>query len=92
MAVKTKPRPNLIKKLLTNDQKKPPVILQDQPPKNTAVRFTAYGLFKGPEGMWIMRTMEMEGTRVLSHRDNEPDIRAIQVGKIAMAMEGTEDA
>lgn len=60
--------------------------------KYEAGQYTAYGIFKGPEGMWILRVMEMDGDRVVRYHDNEPDIRAIQVGKIAMAVEGTESA
>lgn len=83
MATKTKPNP--LKKAFPDGQ-----LVQRRRPE--ADHFTAYGLFKGPEGMWILRTMEIQGNEILNYRDNEPDIRAIQVGKIAMALEGTEGA
>ncbi len=67
-----------------------PAVAVEERPEFGAGRFSAYGLFKGPEGMWILRVLEIEGDKILSFKDNEPDIRAIQVGKIAMAMEGTE--
>lgn len=89
MASKLKAKPNPIKRAI-NGLKPTAIFVDEQRSRFPAGHFTAYGLFKGPEGMWILRVMQVEEDKIVSFRDNEPDIRAIQVGKIAMAMEGTE--
>ena len=89
MATKLKARPNPIRRAIASIAPERPVAVTPAP---AATRFTAYGLYKSTEGLWRLRTLEVEGDRILSFRDNEPDIRAIQVGKIAMALEGTEEA
>lgn len=98
MALKTRPRPKhrgILQRIAPHVSKATAVADPapiDASPKVEANRFTAFGLYKAREGLWILRTLEIRDNQVVGFVDNEPDLRAIQVGKIAMALEGTEEA
>lgn len=41
-----------------------------------------FGVYRAADGNWILRNVKCNGTKVLEIHDSEPDILAIQMGKI----------
>ena len=55
-------------------------------PKGNYKAFTI-ARFKGPGGLWVMRTLTIRGKRVLSVQEDVEDLWSIKMGRVENALE-----
>jgi hypothetical protein len=50
--------------------------------------YKAYAIVREPSGLFVLRTLEMsENGYILKSVDSDPDLRAVQMGKIMIELE-----